>query len=338
MPAAWRKGDFSNLLDPVLFGRRRGIQLYNPFSVNTATGARAPFANNQIPTSLFNPVIQKLFGDQSVYPLPSLSQTESPTSNYFYSSASYVKSDQGDFKLDYKASDKDDLSARYSNGRQDQPGVNTAPFLYNTFNIAPFQNGVINWTRTISPHLVNEARVGVNNLMLNNGGEDKGLGDIASKLGIQNAGRRAAFANGFAYTASLGNANIGTQQLFATTTYHLRPDNLTVIRGRHMMKMGANILRPADDVFYAGHNGRSGFMNFGRPFYTAANAINPAGKLVGEADFVLGLPDQFGRGLSSGTWGQRKTIYGFYFQDDWRVTGQPHPEPWATAGNTTRRS
>ena len=47
---------------------------------------------------------------------------------------------------------------------------------------------MINWTRTISPRLVNEARVGVNNLMLNNGGEDKGLGDIASKLGMQNAG------------------------------------------------------------------------------------------------------------------------------------------------------
>ncbi len=29
---------------------------------------------------------------------------------------------------------------------------------------------------------------GVNNLMLNNGGQDKGLGDIASKLGMQNAG------------------------------------------------------------------------------------------------------------------------------------------------------
>ena len=107
-----------------------------------------------------------------------------------------MKSDQGDFKLDYKASDKDDLSARYSNGRQDQPGVNSAPFLYNSFNIAPFQNGVINWTRTISPRLVNEARVGVNNLMLNNGGEDKGLGDIASKLGMQNAGTGLALHYG----------------------------------------------------------------------------------------------------------------------------------------------
>ncbi|MDE3165392.1 MAG: TonB-dependent receptor, partial [Acidobacteriota bacterium] len=283
------------------------------------TGVRAPFPNNQIPVNLFNPAIQNLFANPSVYPLPSLSTQNVVTdSNYFYSSSSYVRSDQGDVKLDYKPSDKDDLSARYSNGRQDQPGVNTAPFLYNSFNIAPFQNGVINWTRTINPRVVNEARVGVNNIMLNNGGEDKGLGDIASKLGIQNAGAGLLSLQGFAYTSSLGNANIGTQQLFATTTYHYA-DNVSITRGRHMMKTGFNILRQQINAFYAGNNGRSGYMNFSGRF-TAANAISPAGKQVGEADFILGMPSDYGRGLSTGTWGQRKTIYGFYFQDDWRVT------------------
>src|SRR5207244_1754829 len=153
--------------------------------------------------------------------------------------------------------------------------------------------------------------------MLNNGGEDKGLGDIATKLGIQNAGSGLLALNGFAFTANLGSSNIGTQQLFATTTYHYA-DNLTLTHGRHMMKMGANILRQQMNVFYAGNNGRSGSMTFGGRF-TAANAINTSGKLVGEADFILGLPDSFGRGLSTGTWGHRKTIYGFYFQDDWRV-------------------
>ena len=136
---------------------------------------------------------------------------------------------------------------------------------------------MINWTRTISPRLVNEARVGVNNLMLNNGGEDKGLGDIASKLGMQNAGTGLALAcRASPLPRGLGNANIGTQQLFATTTYHYA-DNLTMIRGRHMMKMGANILRQQMNVFYAGNNGRSGYMNFSGRF-TAANAINPSGQ------------------------------------------------------------
>jgi hypothetical protein len=317
IPAAWRNGDLSSLLDAKYSGVAGGIQLYNPFSVD-ANGNRAPFVNNQIPTNLFNPVIKKLFADQTVYPLPSLGQNLVTDSNYFYTSSSYLKSDQGDFKLDWKASDKDDFSARYSNGRQDTPGVNTAPFLYNSFNIAPFQNGVVNWTRTIGPRLVNEARVGVNNLMLNNGGEDKGLGDIAAKLGINNVGPGLLSLQGFAFTAGLGNANIGTQQLFATTTYHYA-DNVTIIRGRHMMKTGGNILRQQMNVFYAGNNGRSGYISFSGRF-TAANAVNPSGKLVGEADFMLGLPTDLGRGLSTGTWGHRKTIYGFYFQDDWRAT------------------
>ena len=57
------------------------------------------------------------------------------------------------------------------------------------------------------------------------------------------------------------------------------------------MKMGANILRQDMNVFYSGNNGRSGYMDFNGRF-TAANAISPAGKQVGEADFVLGLPDE----------------------------------------------
>ena len=40
MPAAWRNGDFSNLLDPVYSGVAGGVQLYNPLSVNATTGAR----------------------------------------------------------------------------------------------------------------------------------------------------------------------------------------------------------------------------------------------------------------------------------------------------------
>ena len=123
---------------------------------------------------------------------------------------------------------------------------------------------------------------------------------------------------GFNYVSGLGNANIGVQQLFANTTFHYA-DNFTVIRGRHMMKMGAQLLREWINVFYAGNNGRSGFIDFNGRF-TAQNAVNPSGTQIGEADFMLGLPDQLGRGLQSGTWGQRSNISGLYFQDDWRVT------------------
>ncbi|HMC61478.1 MAG TPA: carboxypeptidase-like regulatory domain-containing protein, partial [Candidatus Solibacter sp.] len=69
IPASWRQGDLSNLLSSSYSGVAGGIQLYNPFSENATTGARAPFPNNQIPVSLFNPVVKNLFANNSLYPL-----------------------------------------------------------------------------------------------------------------------------------------------------------------------------------------------------------------------------------------------------------------------------
>jgi hypothetical protein len=312
MPLAWRQGDFSNLLTASTVGKV--IQLYNPFSVD-ASGLRAPFAGNIIPKTLLSPAASKLVNNAALYPAPLNGNISTP--NYTYSSASYIKSDQGDLKLDWQPDEKDYLTSRYSHGRQDNPGVNTFPLFYNSFNVSPFQNGVVNWTRTFSPRMVNEFRVGVNNILLYNGGADKGLGDIGLNSGIAAAGPGLLSLQGMTYTSSLGNANIGAQQVFANTTFHYA-DNLTLIRGRHMMKLGGNVLREWVNVFYAGNNGRSGFIAFNGRF-TGQNAINPSPTL-GEADFMLGLPDDLGRGLQSGTWGHRSTIWGFYFQDDWRIT------------------
>jgi len=321
MPLAWRNGDFSTLLNPSLTGGKV-IQLYNPYALDTTTGFRAPFPNNIIPASLLSPAAVKLLNNLSLYPAPQTSSFTTP--NYNYTSASYIKSDQGDLKLDWRPEAQDYFSFRYSKGRQDTPGVNTFPLFYNSFNTSPFQNGVINWTRTFGSRVVNEFRAGVNNVMLDNGGADKGLGNIAQSVGIQSAGigllALGSGVNGgpgFAYVAGLGSANIGVQQLFANTTFHYA-DNLTITRGRHMMKMGGQLLREWINVFYAGNGGRTGYINFSGRF-TAQNAASPSGTQIGEADFLLGLPNDIGRGLQTGTWGQRSIIYGLYFQDDWRV-------------------
>src|SRR5215471_20425624 len=59
---AERRGDFSQLLT------QRRIQLYNPFQLD-ANGDRTPFLNNQISTSLMDPVARNLFSS-AVYPIP----------------------------------------------------------------------------------------------------------------------------------------------------------------------------------------------------------------------------------------------------------------------------
>ena len=136
--------------------------------------------------------------------------------------------------------------------------MTSLPFQYSSFSIAPFQNGVINYTRTLSPSLVNEARFGVNNMMQQNGADPASRGDIASKLGIRNTvpgllalGSGLNGGTPFTYLTSLGDSNIGTQQLFATTTYHLA-DNVTLIRGRHMIKTGGQVLRQQVNAYYSG--------------------------------------------------------------------------------------
>ncbi len=308
----WRTGNFSNLLTTTY----KNTQLYNPFTAD-AKGVRAPFPNDQIPMTLFDPAVVKLFQDTRVF-LPQA--TSGATNNLVYSTHSRVIADQGDFKLDWKPNDRDYFTARYSQGAQDSRGFNSFIMIFPPFRTAPFEHGVLNWTHTFGPRLVNEGRFGINRNSLQNGTQDNGLGDYAAGLGIKNAGAGLMSLQGFAYAATLGNANDGLQQYFTTNVFH-GIDNVTMVFGRHMVKTGGQFIRQQVNTFYAGNNGRTGYINFtGR--FTAPNAVNPTpqGLLIGEADFVLGLPSDLGRGVSTGTWGHRSTVYGLYVQDDWHVT------------------
>jgi hypothetical protein len=309
---AWRTGNFSNLLTSTY----RNTQLYNPFSAD-AKGNRDPFPNDQIPMSMFDPAVVKLFSDTRVFLPQSISGA---SNNLTYATHSKTNADQGDFKVDWRPNQKDYFTWRFSAGAQDFRGFNTFILLFPPFRTAPFQHGVVNWTRTFGPRLVNEARLGVNHNSLQNGTLDNGLGDYAQSLGIKNAASGLMSLQGFAYAATLGNANDGLQQFFTTNVYH-GIDNLSMSFGRHMVKTGGQFIRQQVNTFYAGNNGRTGYINFtGR--FTAPNALNPVpqGLLIGEADFVLGLPTDLGRGVSTGTWGHRSTVFGVYIQDDWRAS------------------
>jgi hypothetical protein len=83
---AERGGDFSALLHGA-----NPIQFYNPFAV--AGGQRQPFPNNIIPTSLLNPVAQKIVNTTSAYPLPTGAGL---VNNLLYASHTAVNGDQGD--------------------------------------------------------------------------------------------------------------------------------------------------------------------------------------------------------------------------------------------------
>src|SRR5262249_54916743 len=163
----FRRGDLSQLLT------ERRTQLYDPLSTTDA-GIRQPFPNNQVPGNRMNVVARNLFGLPDIYPLPLNSALRF---NSLITRSSYVFTDQRDIKVDAKPTRRDDFSARYSTGRQDNPGTSSIPVVQNTFFTSPITSAVANWTRTVSSTLVNEFRVGLTRSVFSDGGDPGNTGN-----------------------------------------------------------------------------------------------------------------------------------------------------------------
>jgi hypothetical protein len=323
--AAERQGDFSALL-------AKGIQLYNPFQliaagtgtcpVSATAGCRTPFPNNQIPLNLLDPVAKNLFAS-SKYPLPVTSGLQN---NYFNTSSSHIYADQGDVKIDYNLGEQDRIWGRYSQGFLQSPSLNSFALYAPGFNDTPTFNGVANWTHTFSPALVNEVRLGANYVQLHNGNAfGSAAGNIATDLGIANGNDRGpgllAINIGGGFASSFGSSD--SEQLFADTVIQAQ-DGVIISTGKNIFHTGFQFMRQRINTYYAGNNGKFGLMDYTGRFTAGSNALSAAGggSGAGEADFFLGLPDQLGRGVSSGTWGQRASIISAYLQDDYKLSSR----------------
>jgi hypothetical protein len=293
-PAAWRVGDFSSVATPIR---------------DPLTGS--PFTNNQIPTFRFGPVAQRLLASPNIYPLPNRPGT---TNNYVSTFANKIDGNQFDIKIDTKLTEKDNLSGRYSFSIAEEVGSQgPLPTDLTGLREGRPQNGVINWTRTITPTLINEARFGINRAVFIVDAFDwANIGNANGTLGIP--GGQAI--PGLSAIRITGLSDIGVLAVTEdnkTTTYHFG-DNLTYIRGKHTMKMGGQWLRYIQDRFYPGNNGLLGFFNFNN---TPASQTNFTG--FGFADFLLDLVSSKGKGSStSDPWQHQQNRIGVFFQDDYK--------------------
>ena len=113
------------------------------------------------------------------------------------------------------------------------------------------KNGVVNWTRTVSPSMVNEFRVGMNYVKINNGADYGDAGPIGEQRGM--AGVNAAgpgllalnMTNGVVGQVTNGVGGIGNSniyQLFADTVFQIQ-DGLIVTKGRHTLHTGFQLSR-----------------------------------------------------------------------------------------------
>jgi hypothetical protein len=314
-------------------------QLYNPCAAGTggtsgtacsilAPASRPAFTGNIIPPSSLDPAFTALV-TSPLYPT-SIETLPNGFGRAVNTTFQQFNSDQGDIKVDYIVSDKDHLFARYTKANQDDPSVNSVPLLGNTVNQAFIDNGTVNWTHTFTPNLMNEARFGKNYIKLPHGLTtfSSSVGTLADTIGIVDGNPNGVvglpelgFGGGSITDINSGTlTNLGAADVvekFSSTITQF-DDVLIYTRGRHVFKTGFQTNRYNINVFYSGNSGELGAEVFGLGL-----GGNYSGNGTGgdpSADWALGLPQDVGRGTSSGGWHQRDWLFAGFGQDDWRIT------------------
>ncbi len=299
-PLAFRSGNLSSISRPI---------------IDPTTGVQFP--GNIIPASrIVNPVAKALFANASYYPLPNNNGVGALglTNNYLATNASGVNNDQGDAKIDYRFSPKDNVSGRFTIGRAyNLPFRVALPTTIGTTSAYPTTGGVITWTRVISPSIVNEARVAFNRIRLTDTVVDI-FGSFGltgnSKLGIPGGQPVPGISNvtfgGTEGISSIGSIGLGNDSITNEFQY---ADNFTKQLGRHVLKFGGQAARYQQNRYYSGNNGQLGTFTYdGR--YTGSSF----------ADFLLDDLGASGRGSVTGKWGHRQWRDGLFAQDDFKVT------------------
>ena len=112
-------------------------------------------------------------------------------------------------------------------------------------------------------------------------------------------------------------------------------DALVLTHNRHVLHIGFEFWRDRINTFYTGNSGALGAIIFNGAFTSSdpTNATTPTGG-YGGADFYLGLPASYGKGVSTGQWGQRANIFAGY------VAGrlESHRKPYHQPGPALRSS
>jgi hypothetical protein len=323
-------------------------QLYNPCqsftapctSTSTPAATRVQFAKNVIPAAMLSPVASALFAS-SLYPTAINTNLQNNALNVSNSAANEV---QGDLKIDFKATQKDNISYRFTRAYQNNPSNNSQELLSNGYATTPIYNTVGDWSRTIGNNLVNDARFGWSHITLNSGNSfASGVGQFGNTLGIGN-GNPGSLPGLLALNFSNTDVgNIGASEQTQSFDDHVwqAEDSVGWIHGRHNFKFGGQWWRQIIKTFYAGNNGELGLMDFNGQF--TQSSTNPSGTGDGGADFFLGLDYQYGRGVSTGkTWEQSSNVIGIYAQDTWRLTDRltlnlglryDAHQPWVEANN-----
>jgi len=314
-----RAGDFSDTRD----ASGKLITIYNPFDTyKTADGRtlRNVFPGNIVPLSLQDPIARKVL---TYYPAPtSDGSLFTHTNNFFGQGVSVAQADQMDAKLDHNLNDKMRFSSRYSINF-DNSSV-PANFFGNAAD--PYSNGdshtrtqqfVFDFTRLQSATTIINLRYGV--LRQHARTDPKSTGFNPTSLGLPAVYLTSGILQFPAFQPE------GYQQV-GMVGYGLiqRGDdvqsivgNVTKIFSGHNLKVGAEARLMRLNYLQPGYP--QGNFNFAR--LTTNQDPNSSNSLQGNAiaSMLLGWGSGGDYHLDPPSASASK-YYGFYAQDDWKLT------------------
>ena len=289
--------------------------IYDPATLDPATGTRQPFPNNTIPAARISPIAAQVLAL-----LPRANQTGSL--NYLGQPLSTDNVDTVLERVDHQFNDRHSLAVRYG--------------YYNNLRFGPYQRfnntdipgfgdtfrsrdhvAMVAWQQVPSSNKVNELKVGFTSLEEGWVAENQHI-NYAGQFGIQGLGADPDDW-GMPVTSISGIGAFGDNSSTPQTRYSWKYeilDSLTWTRGAHTMKTGANI------AFYGQGldiHSRATFR-FTPNFTTSPAARSTTGDAF--ADFLLGYPTSTSRVVqgSGGDAGNTRTrFYQFYVQDDWEI-------------------
>ena len=295
--------------------------IYDPATtapVGTGSVTRSPFAGNTIPVARMDAVALELL---QRYPLPTGAGT---ANNYRRVDDETVNQDQFSGRVDHRFGTNNDLVfGRLTRFRESFIPVTPLPegSGVTTGTLGP--QDTTSWSfassyqRTISATMFNELRVGDTRRSVRRTAAQLG-GPPSTSLGLPGIPSDATFPNTLPTFLISGYQQLGSPPNTATdfgTSVTQIADSLTWLRGRHTLKMGAdlrwervNVVQPPSPT---------GSFTFSSLFTDLPGTPNTGTPL---ASFLLGQVQQFSIDLQEDQIRNRAHFQEYFIQDDWRAS------------------
>jgi len=340
--AAEDSGDFSqsgvNIYDPNTTTANPNFNPSQPASPSNPQNIRQQFSYNGVlnvipPNRLtqaasimlnkYTPLPNSMdMGGMTMMGQPTVIGAGNDANNYLDTRKERMTDDQGTARVDHSFANGDTAFIRYSAGSEYgfmPEGLPGFGFYHDNLS----QQGVLAWTRVLSPHMVNSASAAISRLVMMHTTESAGKNDIVDELGITGTGFGGPNAWGAPYFTVQGYSPFGDNYLatpmHAWDTVIEGRDELNWQFGRHSAKFGAVYQRFIWPMW--GFFQNRGYYQYTNG-YTTQYALNDGASGSSLADFLLGLPAAR-QGQAGIPQMQLRQWYADGFaQDAWRLTNK----------------